>query len=137
MERFQRRRVWRGGQNSRIPSGILRRNSRFGNSSFRNSRFRNSNLKNFRIPCYVIPQLDWGISSQRILKFRHCEGAKQREQSLGILEFLVEFSWEFKFMEFQFREFQNSLGFFWGLGGIFQEFQFREFQNSLLCHPPA
>ena len=39
----------------------------------------------------VIPQLDWGISSQRILKFRHCEGAKRPKQSLGILEFLVEF----------------------------------------------
>ncbi|WP_321229109.1 hypothetical protein [Campylobacter sp.] len=32
----------------------------------------------------VIPRLDQGISSQRILEFRHCEGAKQREQSLRI-----------------------------------------------------
>ena len=44
-----------------------------GNSSF---YFRNS-----RIPYYVIPQLDWGSLTIGILKFSHCEGAKQREQS--------------------------------------------------------
>ena len=31
-------------------------------------------------PC-VIPQLDWGISSQKILKFRHCEALKKPKQS--------------------------------------------------------
>ncbi|MDY3663775.1 MAG: hypothetical protein SO045_04140 [Campylobacter sp.] len=32
-------------------------------------------------PAFVITRFDPWISSQRILKFRHCEGVKQREQS--------------------------------------------------------
>ena len=62
-----------------------------------NSSLWNFSLGNFRIPYYVIPQLDLRISSQRILKFRHCEGAKRAKQSLGILDLgILEFLWNSK-----------------------------------------
>ena len=48
------------------------------------------NDENSRIPHYVIPQLDWGISigNSRIPLLCHCEGAKRPKQSLGILDFI-------------------------------------------------
>ena len=64
-----------------------------------NSRF---SLRNSRIPHYVIPQLDWGSLTIGILKFRHCEALKKREQSLGILVFIL------------------GILVFWGLGGVFE-----------------
>ncbi|MCI7014694.1 MAG: hypothetical protein MR878_04835 [Campylobacter sp.] len=45
---------------------------------------RISALGNSKIPYYVIPRLDRGISSNR----RHCEGAKRPKQSLRILDFI-------------------------------------------------
>ena len=61
--------------NSRFSLGILEFLT--GNSSFLG--VRGFLLRNSRIPYYVIPQLDWGSLTIGILKFRHCEGAKQRE----------------------------------------------------------